>query len=260
MIPLKSIWQFLLFVKNWYNISGEASYHELASICKALPQHYGIKQRITELNRLWNIKPTPHGTIGLQQSLRDRLQVRLAHLLRISKPDATFLQEKVLHFKLSGDGTNIGKRLHIINFTFTLLEGSLARSCRGNHILAVLKEPEKYESLTNGLSDIRTEVKDLETIEQNGIQFKIVHYLGGDLKFLAIATGIAVPAVSTHVFDARYEMTSVMMQTDSGLFQIVEMVLEALKKTRELLSVQSHARSIMFQILHYSPPFPLPML
>ena len=64
--------------------------------------------RITELNRLWNIKPTPHGTIGLQQSLRDRLQVRLAHLLRISKPDATFLQDKVLHIKLSGDGTNIG--------------------------------------------------------------------------------------------------------------------------------------------------------
>lgn len=78
--------------------------------------------RITELNRLWNIKPTPHGTIGLQQSLRDRLQVRLAHLLRISKPDVTFLQDKVLHIKLSGDGTNIGKRLHIINFTFTLLE------------------------------------------------------------------------------------------------------------------------------------------
>ena len=102
-----AIINMLLFVKDWYNISGEA-YHELASICKALPRHYGIKQRITELNRLWNIKPTPHGTIGLQQSLRDRLQVRLAHLLRISKPDATFLQDKVLHIKLSGDGRNIG--------------------------------------------------------------------------------------------------------------------------------------------------------
>ena len=179
-----AIINMLPFVKDWYKISGEA-YHELASICKALPRHYGIKQRITELNRLWNIKPTPHGTIGLQQSLRDRLQVRLAHLLRISKPDATFLQDKVLHIKLSGYGTNIGKRLHIINFTFTLLEeGSLARSCRGNHILAVLKEPEKYESLQNGLADIRAEVKDLETIEQNGMQFKIVYYLGGDLKFL----------------------------------------------------------------------------
>ena len=69
-----------------------------------------------------------------------------------------------------------------------------------------------------------------------------------------------MPVASTHVFGARYEMTSVMMQTNSGLFQIVKKVLEALKKTRELLSVQSHARSIMFQILHYSPPFPLPML
>ena len=43
------------------------------------------------------------------------------------------------------------------------------------------------------------------------------------------------------------------MQTDSSLFQIMKKVLEALRKTRELLSVQSHAKSIMFQILHHSP-------
>ena len=67
MIPLKSIWQLTCYCLS--KISGEA-YHELASICKVLPQHYEIKQRITELNRLWNIKPTQHGTIGLQQSLR----------------------------------------------------------------------------------------------------------------------------------------------------------------------------------------------
>ena len=76
------------------------------------------------------------------------------------------------------------------NFTFTLLEeGSLACSCHKN-FLAVLKKSENYESLQNGLSDIRAEVKDLETIEQNGIQFKLVYYLGGDLNFLAIATSI----------------------------------------------------------------------
>ena len=185
-----AIINMLLFVKDWYNISGEA-YHELASICKALPRHYGIKQRIAELNRLWNIKRTPYGIIGLQQSLEDRLQIRLTHLLRVSKSDAAFRQEKVLHVKLSGDGTNIGKRLHVINFTFTLLEeGPLAHSCHGNHILVVLKEAEKYESLKNGLSDIRAEVENLKTLEQNGIKFGRTYYLGGGLKFLAIVTGV----------------------------------------------------------------------
>ena len=33
-----AILNMLLFFKDWYNISGEA-YHELASICKALPRH-----------------------------------------------------------------------------------------------------------------------------------------------------------------------------------------------------------------------------
>ena len=67
--------------------------------------------------------------------------------------------------KLSGDGTNIGKRLHVINFTFTLLdEGSVAYGYEGNHTLAVLKEPENYKSLAKGLEDIRLEVERLSRL------------------------------------------------------------------------------------------------
>ena len=180
----------MLYVKDWYNVSGEA-YHEFASICKELPRHYKIKDRIRELNKLWNIKPTPYGTIGLQQSLEDRLRIRVAHLIEVSNPDAPFLQNKTLRVKLSGDGTNVGKRLHLINFTFTLLdEGSSVHSSQGNHLLAILKEPEKYDTLKIGLADIRNEVENLKTLEHSGIQFTVNYFLGGDLKFLAIVTGI----------------------------------------------------------------------
>ena len=87
--------------------------------------------------------------------------------------------------------TNVGKQLHLINFTFTLLdEGSSAHSSQGNHILAVLKEPENYDTIKNGLADIRKEVEDLKTGEHNGMQFTVTYYPGGDLKFLAIVTGI----------------------------------------------------------------------
>ena len=174
------VMNIVLYVKDYYNVSGDA-FHELASICKHLPRQYKIKQRIAELNSLWNIKPTPSGTVGLQQSLEERLHVRLAHLLRLSPPDARFVRERALHVKLSGDGTKIGKRLHIVNFTFTLLqEGSAAHSSQGNHFLAVMKEPEKYDQMKLALADIPTEIETLNSIEHGGKQFKVSSYLGGD--------------------------------------------------------------------------------
>lgn len=82
--------------------------------------------------------------------------------------------------KLSGDGTNIGKRLYVINFTFTLLDEGNRTSSRGNHILPVFKAPESYELLELALEDIRTEVQDLCSIEFDGVSYEIEYFLGGD--------------------------------------------------------------------------------
>ena len=48
----------MLFVKDRYDLSQDA-YHEMAKICKEMPRHYLLKRRITELNKLWNIKTNP---------------------------------------------------------------------------------------------------------------------------------------------------------------------------------------------------------
>ena len=48
----------MMFIKDRYNVSGGA-YHELSQVCKGMPRHYKLKDRICELNKLWNIKPTP---------------------------------------------------------------------------------------------------------------------------------------------------------------------------------------------------------
>lgn len=144
----------MLFVKDKFNISGEA-YHRMAQDCKAMPRHYRLKERKVELNRQWNFKPNPNGTCGLQQSLEERLNIWVQHLHKTALRDAPFRTEKVLKVKLSGDGTNIGKHLHVINVTFTLLdEGARAFSVDGNHALAIIKEPEDYASLQNSLQDI----------------------------------------------------------------------------------------------------------
>jgi len=70
-----------LYIKDKYNISGNA-YHEMAQLFKEMPRHFKVKDRIKELNKAWNIKPTPEGTCGVQQSLEERLKARLVHLVR----------------------------------------------------------------------------------------------------------------------------------------------------------------------------------
>ena len=63
----------MLYIKDWYNIS-DGAYHELAKVCKEMPRQYRLRERITELNKLWNIRPTPNNTQGVQQSLKNRLE------------------------------------------------------------------------------------------------------------------------------------------------------------------------------------------
>ena len=86
-----------------------------------------------------------------------------------------------MRVKLSGDGTRIGKRLNVVNFTFTLIdEGYKAYACEGNHILAIFKDEEDYNSLKSALADIIREVENLGSIDVNGTTFNIEYYLGGD--------------------------------------------------------------------------------
>ena len=65
--------QVMLYVKDKYNVTGQG-YHELAAICKQMPRHYRLKRKISELSVLWELHvfPTPNGTCGVQQNLRDR--------------------------------------------------------------------------------------------------------------------------------------------------------------------------------------------
>ena len=84
----------------------------------------------------------------------------------------------------------IGKRLHVINFTYTLLdEGDKAYSYEGNHPLAICRAGESYESLKRALQDIISEVEQLQTMTIDSEMYEIEYFLGGDWKFLAIVTG-----------------------------------------------------------------------
>lgn len=86
--------------------------------------------------------------------------------------------------KLSGEGTWVGKRLHVVNFPCTSPdEGALSYSSEGNHALAIVKVPESYESLEKALEDIHREVSELNKIKVNQEIYDISYYLGRDWKF-----------------------------------------------------------------------------
>ena len=76
----------------------------------------------------------------------------------------------------------IAKRIHVVNFAFTLLnEGSAAMSVFGNHPLAIIEVPENYDSMVQVLSDIVNESRTLQSVEINGIAHPIEYFMGSKL-------------------------------------------------------------------------------
>ena len=65
-----------------------------------------------------------------------------------------------------------------------------AQSDSGNHLVAILQAPEKYEHLKCGLDHICKEVESSSTIEVDDEMYTIEYFLGGDMKFLLMACGL----------------------------------------------------------------------
>ena len=97
---------------------------------------------------------------------------------------------KIIKVKISGDGTNIGKRLNIVNVTYTILNEKQCMSERGNYPLVIVKCKEDYHSLKVALSDLICELQECFTILVDGFNYKIQFFLGGDWKFLATVCGL----------------------------------------------------------------------
>ena len=123
-----------------------------------------IKSLTCTLNDDFNIRSTPNGVVGVQQSVRERIMVRLTHL--IDKASEQGDVPSTIRIKLTGDGTQIARGLSVVNVSFTVLEEGQIRACSafGNHNIAILRVSEKYKELKAGLEDIIAEAQDLEVL------------------------------------------------------------------------------------------------
>ncbi|MCG8627032.1 MAG: hypothetical protein MJE68_34160, partial [Proteobacteria bacterium] len=182
----------ILYAKERFSISNEA-YHELSMLDSALPRSWKLKAEVKEMNKKWKISPTPGSTVDVQQSLKERLTDRLKHLQSIAADDSGFKLDSTVGVKLTGDGTYVGSRQHIITFGFTIIdEGSVCKSASGNHSVCIARVAEDYANLSVILADIIKEVDNINEhgLEVNGVKYTVHFYLGADWKFLAMACGL----------------------------------------------------------------------
>ena len=103
-----------IYIKDRFNISNEA-WHELATKTKQMPNNYKIEKKLKELNAKWNLQPTPGQAERVQLSFRESLEEQEIRL----QGKRVFNMNIKIKVKISGDGTNIGKRLKIVNVTYT---------------------------------------------------------------------------------------------------------------------------------------------
>ena len=150
------------YLKDKFSISHNG-YHQLSMISD-LPNSSQIKKCPTYLNAQFDIQDAPEGIVWVQQRIKPRLHLFLTNIAKNAIESNTPLSSTI-RIKLTGDGTQIGRGLSIVNFAFTILEEEeTAMSVRGNHCIAILKVSESYDELYNGLKNKIDEARDLDCI------------------------------------------------------------------------------------------------
>ena len=176
-----------LLVKERFNLSNKA-YHEISMINSGLPRLRTLQNAAKNLDAMSTIHPTPGKLIGVQQSLKERLQRRIRHLVN-SEP--SFCSKQKLNVKLTGDGTYVSRSMHIVVIAFTLIHDETnSSSPMGNHTLALLNCGEEYDKLAEALKDLLDEIKNLGSLQVDGTTYHLEYFLGADMKFLAMCVGI----------------------------------------------------------------------
>ena len=154
-----------------------------------LPNFSQVRTLTKSLNSQFLIFNCPNNIIGVQQSLRERILKRLTCFIHKDTEEGTNIPNTI-RIILTADGTKIATGLNVVNIAFTIIdEGRKAQSAVRNYSVAIMQIEETY-MLAAGLQYICSEARDLEVITIEDKVYIIKFFLGGDLKFLALACGI----------------------------------------------------------------------
>ena len=144
----------LLYVKGKFNISHSA-WRAISAKSSDLSSLTAIKKRMKTISSRWNIFPHQVIADGVQIKLEDSLKEQIG---RLKKQGA--LNSEKLKIKVSGDGTNIGKKLHVLNVTYTIINvENIAISEKGNYVSAIIKTKEDYNCIREILQNLKDDMK-----------------------------------------------------------------------------------------------------
>ena len=175
----------IVYILDYHNVAIRG-YHSLARKNKFLYRACQVKNRRQELNSMIDIKQVDGKYIGAYTSVRESI----IRLIRKQVDEGNIVKDKV-RVKLSGDGTRITCKQSFVNVAITFPDHKDAMSEHGNHLIAIIKCPEKNDALKAAIHDLIEEFENLNTIFVDGKEILIEKYLGGDLKFLNQIIGIS---------------------------------------------------------------------
>ena len=161
-------------------------------ICNSLPKSYLIKQRRAQLTSICHGTPTPGKSLCAQLCFTELLKERINYLIDTNKDIDRSSQP--IEVKLSGDVARMTRNSSCIFLSFSLLQtGNYVMSASGNPTIAIVKEPENYDTINNEFQDSFREIND--SIAQKDItignsNLNLDFFLRGDFKFLLLMMGM----------------------------------------------------------------------
>ena len=176
-----------LYVKEKFNVSNEA-YHEMAMVNTGMPRLNSLLKKAKTLDTGSIIYPVQGKLEGVQQSLKKCLENKIHHLQKINP---AFCTDRVVHVKLTGDGTSVSRNIHLLVIAFVVIQDEVIANSPSDHCtIALINTTENYESLSECVEDIVSEMKSLDTLKVGNYTYATRFFLGADMKFLALCIGI----------------------------------------------------------------------
>lgn len=78
---------------------------------RTLPHLCAVSKIAQELNSVSIIHPTPGNAIGVQQSLKEKLHLRIKHLIQL---DTSVIESPLVKVKITGDSTCVSRSMHVV--------------------------------------------------------------------------------------------------------------------------------------------------
>ena len=176
-----------LYVKEKYNVLNEA-YHEMAMVNTGMPRLNELSKSAKTLDTKSIVYPIPGKLQGVQQSLKECLEKKLRSLQRINP---AFCKNRVIKVKITGDGTSVSRSVYLIVIVFIIIQENVVTNSPSDHYtIALINSTESYKNLSECVEDIVSEMKNLNILKVDDYTYTIQFFLGADMKFLAMCTGI----------------------------------------------------------------------